>query len=79
MANVLAVDAFTEPKASYPGAAPYGNFINYYSFNPPNRRLQFIPRDLTSRMLNDRIRHDGEVTVLDIGCNSGVSLLKIIK
>lgn len=53
-----------------PGAAPYGNFINYYTFNPPENRLSLIPATL----LQDLGYGDGHQTtlVLDVGCNSGV-------
>lgn len=54
-----------------PGAAPYGNFINYYSFNPPENRLSLIPTTL----LQDLGYSDTQNTlILDVGCNSGVSL-----
>lgn len=53
-----------------PGAAPYGNFINYYTFNPPENRLSLIPATL----LQDLGYSDGHQTtlILDVGCNSGV-------
>ena len=53
-----------------PGAAPYGNFINYYDFNPPENRLSLIPDTL----LGDLGYSDGRHTtlILDVGCNSGV-------
>ena len=54
-----------------PGAAPYGNFINYYTFNPPENRLSLIPPSLLQDLgygANDK------VVILDVGCNSGVSL-----
>lgn len=53
-----------------PGAAPYGNFINYYSFNPPENRLSLIPASL----LHDLDYRDEHQTtlILDVGCNSGV-------
>lgn len=53
-----------------PGAAPYGNFINYYTFNPPDNRLSLIPITL----LEDLGYSDNDQTtlVLDVGCNSGV-------
>lgn len=53
-----------------PGAAPYGNFINYYTFNPPENRLSLIPATL----LQDLGCSDGHQTtlILDVGCNSGV-------
>ncbi|XP_032370063.1 pre-miRNA 5'-monophosphate methyltransferase [Etheostoma spectabile] len=52
-----------------PGAAPYGNFINYYTFNPPDNRLSLIPATL----LQDLGYGDGHETtlILDVGCNSG--------
>ncbi|KAM9408171.1 pre-miRNA 5'-monophosphate methyltransferase [Pholidichthys leucotaenia] len=52
-----------------PGAAPYGNFINYYTFNPPENRLSLIPATL----LQDLGCSDEEETtlILDVGCNSG--------
>ena len=53
-----------------PGAAPYGNFINYYTFNPPENRLNLIPATL----LQDLGYSDGpdDTLILDVGCNSGV-------
>ncbi|XP_029357372.1 pre-miRNA 5'-monophosphate methyltransferase [Echeneis naucrates] len=51
-----------------PGAAPYGNFINYYTFNPPENRLSLIPNTL----LQDLSPSGGRTTlILDVGCNSG--------
>jgi len=53
-----------------PGAAPYGNFMNYYTFNPPENRLSLIP----STLLQD-LGHGGGLQttlLLDVGCNSGV-------
>jgi len=50
-----------------PGAARYGNFINYYSFNPPENRMKNIPENFLSQ-LNF---HGSELAVLDIGCNAG--------
>ena len=52
-----------------PGAARFGNFINYYQFNPPENRLLFLPEDLISNLSPQ----DSSVDVLDIGCNAGVS------
>ena len=52
-----------------PGAARFGNFINYYQFNPPENRLLFLPEDLISTLSPQ----DSSVDVLDIGCNAGVS------
>ena len=53
-----------------PGAARLGNFINYYQFNPANKRIDHIPSDLLENYLS---RKSGVVHCLDIGCNSGVS------
>lgn len=53
-----------------PGAAPYGNFINYYTFNPPGNRLSLIPTTLLQDLgYSDR---DKTTLILDVGCNSGV-------
>ena len=52
-----------------PGAARFGNFINYYSFNPPENRMKNIPGDLLNRLEHT----ESPVTILDIGCNAGVS------
>lgn len=53
-----------------PGAAPYGNFINYYSFNPPENRLSLIPETLLENIGLGSER----VLILDVGCNSGVNM-----
>lgn len=45
-----------------PGAVRHGNFINYYSFHPPEYRI--------SSVLNEVWKGDS-LLVLDIGCNSG--------
>jgi len=56
-----------------PGSARYGNFINYYSFNPPSRRLQLIPTTFLDDCFGSS---DGDTLLaLDVGCNSGVSSL----
>ena len=52
-----------------PGAARFGNFINYYSFNSVSKRLNVIPSDLLVQLkLSDQ-----PIVCLDIGCNTGVS------
>ena len=54
-----------------PGAAKHGNFINYYSFNPPERRIDLIP---AASLIN--LKRDGDTKpriILDVGCNAGVS------
>ena len=53
-----------------PGAAPYGNFINYYTFNPPENRLSLLPNTLFQD-LGYRDIHQ-TMLMLDVGCNSGV-------
>nr|XP_020462937.1 pre-miRNA 5'-monophosphate methyltransferase [Monopterus albus] len=52
-----------------PGAAPYGNFINYYTFNPPENRLSLIPTTLLQD-IGYSDRHQPTL-ILDVGCNSG--------
>jgi len=56
-----------------PGSARYGNFINYYSFNPPERRVKLIPETFLSGCFGNN-EHD-TLLALDVGCNSGVSAL----
>ncbi len=53
-----------------PGAAPYGNFINYYTFNPPENRLSLI----TETLLENIGLGSERVLMLDVGCNSGVKI-----
>ena len=52
-----------------PGATKFGNFINYYSFNPASRRIGLVPESLVCHVLSE-VNHD--VLCLDIGCNAGV-------
>lgn len=47
-----------------PGAVKYGNFKNYYSFNPVEKRLQLVPMEVLPKKAT--------LYALDIGCNSGV-------
>ena len=54
---------------SEPGAARQGNFINYYQFNPAEKRISLLPRDLLKHAQNK----EGDKLCLDIGCNTGVS------
>jgi len=58
-------------KVGQPGAARLGNFINYYDFNPADRRINFLPKELLSTLL---LTQRKEIIILDIGCNSGVNL-----
>ncbi|GFT91723.1 pre-miRNA 5'-monophosphate methyltransferase [Nephila pilipes] len=48
-----------------PGAARFGNFINYYTFNSVSKRLQAIPPDLLLFF------EKKPILCLDVGCNSG--------
>lgn len=48
-----------------PGAARFGNFINYYTFNSVSMRLKTIPTDLLLHL------QKSQIVCLDIGCNSG--------
>ncbi|OQR73499.1 putative methyltransferase BCDIN3D-like [Tropilaelaps mercedesae] len=48
------------------GTSLYGNFHNYYEFNPPTRRLSLLGPNWPS-LLGDRCT----LTALDVGCNSG--------
>ncbi|XP_019614200.1 PREDICTED: pre-miRNA 5'-monophosphate methyltransferase-like [Branchiostoma belcheri] len=56
-----------------PGAAPFGNFINYYSFNPPENRLKLLPKEFYT--IIRRNCKDKPLIGLDIGCNTGVGLV----
>uniref|UniRef100_A0A1A8L7F5 RNA methyltransferase n=1 Tax=Nothobranchius pienaari TaxID=704102 RepID=A0A1A8L7F5_9TELE len=49
-----------------PGAAPYGNFINYYTFNPPENRLSLIPATLL-RDLGHNDSREEDTLILDVG------------
>ena len=51
-----------------PGAAQFGNFINYYEFNPPKNRLA-----LFEGIFADFFPPEKSVICLDVGCNTGVS------
>ena len=63
-------------KPKEPGSARFGNFINYYSFNPPERRMKLIPKSLLADAgLTDRKK---KIFILDIGCNAGVRMFWII-
>ena len=65
-------DKTKSSSSSDPGAARLGNFINYYEFNPAEKRTSLIPRDLIQRHAT-RAREAGAAFIgLDIGCNTGV-------
>ena len=63
-----------EEKSSDPGAARFGNFINYYEFNPSAKRLCHLPNDLLRNILklDDDPTNKAPIRCLDIGCNTGV-------
>lgn len=63
-------NADSTDKITDPGAAPFGNFINYYTFNPPENRLTLIPATLLQDLGYDR----DTTLILDVGCNSGVCM-----
>eukprot|EP01083_Nonionella_stella_P147021 463187_1 len=50
------------------GALPHGNFPDYYTFNPPANRIEFIPTDFLKRA---GLSKKEDLSILDIGCNSG--------
>ena len=57
-------------KTGEPGSARFGNFINYYDFNPAERRISFLPSALSSSLFQ---QEKDKIVILDIGCNSGVT------
>ena len=63
-------------RTAEPGAARYGNFINYYQFNPTDKRLCHLPKDLLKSVLteetNSSVIKEDPILCLDVGCNSGV-------
>jgi hypothetical protein len=52
-----------------PGAAQFGNFINYYEFNPPKNRLALFEGKFCEYFSSEKRK----ILCLDIGCNTGVS------
>lgn len=48
-----------------PGAVRHGNFINYYSFNPPQQRMENFNPSMFPKTSS------GPLVALDVGCNSG--------
>ena len=64
------------PKTNFePGGARLGNFINYYQFNPAEKRLEFFKPGFWRNLFKDA--ENDLITVLDIGCNTGVSRVHI--
>lgn len=54
-----------------PGAAPYGNFPNYYTFHPPENRLSLLPPGHLLELLNRQEKGEEHLLALDVGCNTG--------
>lgn len=55
-----------ENEAKYDsGASKFGNFINYYQFNPPDNRLSLLPSNIW------KVHRDKDLICFDIGCNVG--------
>ncbi|XP_051551339.1 pre-miRNA 5'-monophosphate methyltransferase-like [Myxocyprinus asiaticus] len=52
-----------------PEAAPYGNFINYDTFNPPEYRVSLISESLLEH-IGCGSDSSQTVLILDVGCNS---------
>ncbi|XP_050310168.1 probable RNA methyltransferase CG11342 [Anthonomus grandis grandis] len=52
-------------KKGNPGAVQFGNFINYYQFHPPEKRISMLPKDIWNFQNCDGLY------ALDVGCNSG--------
>nr|CAD7438446.1 unnamed protein product [Timema bartmani] len=61
-------------KGGDPGAVKFGNFINYYSFNLPENRLKLLPDHLWRKSP----KTTSHLVALDVGCNSGVNILRLI-
>jgi SAM-dependent methyltransferase len=48
-----------------------GNFHNYYSFNPVERRISLLPDDFSEILLPKGGPLEHNLIVMDIGCNAG--------
>ena len=75
--STMSGERTAEPNSmAEPGAARYGNFINYYQFNPTDKRLCHLPKDLLKSVLteetNSSVVKEDPILCLDVGCNSGV-------
>lgn len=55
-----------------PGAARFGNFPDYYRFNPSHERLQYLDNLCLDDFKHINVYDNDAVTALDIGCNTGV-------
>ena len=73
----------SDDKITEPGAARFGNFINYYQFNPTEKRVCHLPKDLLQKIVP---KIDDQkfsvlkppIVCLDIGSNSGVRIGQLI-
>lgn len=45
-----------------------GNFHTYYKFNPTEERMQYLPENLASQIIQSG---SSDFSLLDIGCNEG--------
>jgi SAM-dependent methyltransferase len=58
--NVSADDKNSSEQQFYSdgsGSAVYGNFHNYYNFNPAEERLQFLPKHFLQTIIHNQIKH----------------------
>ena len=62
-----------------PGTAKFGNFINYYSFNPASRRVDRLPSDLLKYIAPNCDSPEKSIHILDLGCNAGELTIAIYK
>ncbi|XP_054275308.1 probable RNA methyltransferase CG11342 [Macrosteles quadrilineatus] len=53
-----------------PGTARFGNFINYYSFNPADERIRLLPNFVQFLGCTTE-RPSSRIVCMDIGCNTG--------
>ncbi len=55
------------------GASPFGNFHNYYAFNPVEQRFKYLPDDFfrTVYTLSASTTTTPTLSYLDVGCNEG--------
>ncbi|XP_060516705.1 probable RNA methyltransferase CG11342 [Cylas formicarius] len=61
-------------KTANPGAVQFGNFINYYKFHPPERRISVLPKEIW-----DSVAREQSCCILDIGCNAGDLTIELYK
>lgn len=57
-----------------PGAARFGNFINYYQFHPAENRISLLPNNFLDMAGLSQME---TVVCIDVGCNTGVSYLYV--